>query len=441
MSFVCSTSTECMKSELDLFSLPYTQVSVEKAHYLEYKPLSSITEEGTIEFHVTGSGNEFIDLAHTMLGVKAQIFTNVNVENPNAQQLAAIASVGPVNNFMHSLFSQVDVSFNQKNVSSNSSTYAYRAYFENLLNYGHPAKSSHLSSILWAADTPGQMDNTEDANLGLVKRRAMMGNNKTVDMLGHLHCDVFNQDKLLINGVDLHLRLVKSREGFSIMDVTGVYNVRILEATLYIRRVVINPDVLIAHNNILSKTTAKYPLTRVEIKTVSLHAGIYGESLDNVVLGQLPKRLLIAFVKNRAYVGNRTLNPFNFEHFNLNYLSLYVDGVQVPSKPLQPNFAENNFIQSYLTLFSGTGIHFLNQGNCISREDYKDGNMIHVFDLSPDLSSNDSTHWNLVKQGSIRIDLRFSQALAETVNAIVYMEFDTLLEIDASRNCITDFAG
>ncbi|OXU17398.1 hypothetical protein TSAR_011106 [Trichomalopsis sarcophagae] len=28
----------------------------------------------------------------------------------------------------------------------------------------------------------------------------------------------------------------------------------------------------------------------------------------------------------------------NFQHFNVNYLSLYVDGVQIPSKPLQPRF-------------------------------------------------------------------------------------------------------
>jgi len=49
----------------------------------------------------------------------------------------------------------------------------------------------------------------------------------------------------------------------------------------------------------LSKTTAKYPLTRVEVKTFTIHAGV-GESIDNAILGQLPKRIIIGFIDNKA---------------------------------------------------------------------------------------------------------------------------------------------
>ena len=86
------------------------------------------------------------------------------------------------------------------------------------------------------------------------------------------------------------------------------------------------------------KTTAKYPLTRVEVKAVSLHSRIRGETLDNVILGQLPQRIIIGFVDNKAYNGDFKLNPYNFQNFDINFLYLYVDGVQVPSKPLEPNF-------------------------------------------------------------------------------------------------------
>ena len=146
--------------------------------------------------------------------------------------------------------------------------------------------------------------------------------------------------------------------------------------------------------------------------------------------------------KNKAFNGDRALNPFNFEHFNINFLCLYVDGVQVPSKPLQPNFrGDQLYIDAYHTLFSGTGVHFLNQGNQISRESYPNGYCLFAFDLTPDLSANECTHWNLVKHGSVRLDVRFSEALANTVNCIVYAEYDNILEIDASRQAIIDFSG
>ena len=55
------------------------------------------------------------------------------------------------------------------------------------------------------------MDDANAANQGLVKRRAIL-TDKKIDMLGHLLCDVFNQEKLLLNGVEVRVRLVLSRD-------------------------------------------------------------------------------------------------------------------------------------------------------------------------------------------------------------------------------------
>ena len=56
MAFVHHESNECSKSELDLFSIPSTQTSISKGQWIEYHPLSNITETGPIEFNVSGSG-------------------------------------------------------------------------------------------------------------------------------------------------------------------------------------------------------------------------------------------------------------------------------------------------------------------------------------------------------------------------------------------------
>jgi hypothetical protein len=81
--------------------------------------------------------------------------------------------VGVVNNFLHSLFKQVDVFLKEKQVTQATSTYAYRAYLETLLNYSPSAKDSQLTASLYYKDTAGKMDAADptladDADLTLV---------------------------------------------------------------------------------------------------------------------------------------------------------------------------------------------------------------------------------------------------------------------------------
>lgn len=146
-------------------------------------------------------------------------------------------------------------------MSSPGNTYAYRSYIETLLNYGPDAKTSHLTSALWYTDTAGHMDDTSDANQGLVSRRAFTAESKTVDMLGHVHSDIFNQEKFLLNGVELRVRLIRARDSFNLLSENTTFKVNIVEANLFIRRIKINPAVLLAHSKTLSMTTAKYPIT------------------------------------------------------------------------------------------------------------------------------------------------------------------------------------
>ena len=76
----------------------------------------------------------------------------------NGNDLDANEKVGIVNNFLHSLFKQVDVFLKEKQVTQATGTYAYRAYMETLLNYGPAAKESQLTAAMFYKDTPGKMD-------------------------------------------------------------------------------------------------------------------------------------------------------------------------------------------------------------------------------------------------------------------------------------------
>lgn len=293
MAFITSHKSPTVKTELDLFAVPPTQTSVESGSIQCYRPVSALTDTSPIEFIIPPSSEEYLDLAHTTLHL------NVRIVNILANQ-----NVAPVNNFLHSMFSQVDVFLNQRNICPPTSHYSYRSYLECLLNYGTDAKNTHLQNSMWYKDTAGRMDtivrqdeNDVNVNAGFEKRKRLAEGGRTFELYGHLHCDLFNQNKYLINGVEVAIRLVKEKPTFCLMsDMAASFE--ITEANLFVRKVRINPSILVAHARTLAICPARYPITRVEIKTVTIATGIQSKTVDNLFIGQLPKRYFSFLKKN-----------------------------------------------------------------------------------------------------------------------------------------------
>ena len=159
-------------------------------------------------------------------------------------------------------------------------------------------------------------------------------------------------------------------------------------------------------------------------------------------MGHIPKRLVLELVDTEAFSGTYASNPYNFKHHSLTQVGVYVDGEQIPRKPLFLKFSEaggQNLIAGLQSLFSGTGKLSQDSGNQINRSDYGSGYTAVCFDLSPDHCSGD--HFQLMKQGNLHVELHFGQALANTVNLIVYAEFQNVIEVDASRNVLYDYTN
>ena len=76
MAFLHSGSCASLKSEVNLFNVPPTQTTIENLNYIQYKPISSLTEGSPIEYSIPGT-SECIDLAHTLLSVQVTIAQTV----------------------------------------------------------------------------------------------------------------------------------------------------------------------------------------------------------------------------------------------------------------------------------------------------------------------------------------------------------------------------
>jgi len=147
---------------------------------------------------------------------------------------------------------------------------------------------------------------------------------------------------------------------------------------------------------------------------------------------------VIGLVTNQAFNSHVESNFFNFQHFNLNEIALYLDGQQQHTiTPIQTDYERRLYIRAYNSMFAETGKLCKDEGLYINRNDYANGYALYAFDLSADLGEDD--HFGLVRQGSVRLALKFAASLAATVTVIVYAEFENIIEVDRDRNVIFDF--
>lgn len=430
---------ECTKSELDLFSEPPLQTSVLSTTEVAYKPLSALGDDlSVIEFACLGHGDTYRDLSSIYLRVQVQLMKN----RPDTAHEDDASGV--VNNLLHSLFRQVSVYLNGVPISQSNMDYGYRAYFENLLNYGQDATSTHLDSIGWAIDS-SKMDAiaTTDLNVGFNSRKARMKKSGIIELYGRIHADMFNQHRLLLNNVDLRVALSVEKPSFYVMEAaTGKSYIKFNSVTMYMNHVQINPDILLANEMKLSHQPAIYPYKRVEVKAYTVPSGSLSLSLDNVVIGQLPNLLLFAMVDNDAYTGSRVLNPFNFKHNNIIQYHLLVNGVQTPNEPYVFDYKEGSpeiSTRGYQSLFKDTGIHYFDRGHQINKKFFDNGCFMLATDLTTDRSTESGACGNLLNQGTIRLEARFQVALPKSVTVLIYAEYDSAIKIDKNRNVYTRF--
>ena len=348
-------------------------------------------ESGPLEFTITGSGDEYLDLSSAYLHLTASI-SDGGVTTPTEGD-----KVAPVNNWVQSLFSQVDVFLNGKMVSSSSNTYAYRAYIETLLT----------------------------------------AHGKKVDMIGYIYDDVFRQTRLLPTGVKVKVRFVRATEQFSLISTRAGYKTEISSAILYVKKCKVNPEVCLALANVHKKNNMYFPIKRVDCKVFTIPARTLSAFKEGIISGQLPKKIVVGCVRNTAYNGVYNENPFNFEHFNLSNIAVHIDGPSDTVPFLDPDFTNSLYLRCFHSMFGVAGKLNTDEDLDVSRTEYDKGYTLYGFNLATD---HDQV-FEVSKRGSLRIDLKFDVALAHTINVIVYAEYENVIQIDSARNVLLDYSN
>lgn len=430
----------CPKTEGDIFSSKPIQNTIENSTTVEYRPVSTGLDE-CLEFLIPESP-DYIDTTLMKLYIKVKILdsTGAIVKNPWAGTPKAREGthVAPCNNFLGSLFSNVQIFLNHKCISSPGNQYFYRSYIEKLCNYSSESKKTHLAAAMYYDDEFDKFDNFE--NKGSLARMARMGKSGSLEMIGYLHTDLSSLNKLMLNNVNIRLKLYRNKPSFSLMtsaEAVGEYKINITDAVLLVRKVKINPSVALANEIFLKKSNARYNIERVEIKSFVIPEGTSSRVLDNCFISQMPKRILMMSVEEEAEF-NYLKNPYYFKNFGLSYAHLTGD-VFASIQPIITNYGDNEYMQAYTAFNESINTFFHDNSVGITPEMFKESTNIIGWDLTPDLSAS-QPHASIPKSGVLRLELKYVKPLPSTIKVMLYAEYESFINIDSQRNIYTDYA-
>ena len=180
------------------------------------------------------------------------------------------------------------------------------------------------------------------------------------------------------------------------------------------------------------------PIDRSLIKQYIVGSGSSDLSHFNLIRGdQLPEQIIIGVVEQTAFNGDITLNPFNFQNFDIREASLIVNGVHEPTELYKLNANAGDKVDMFANFVENTGISTDDREFGISLEDYYGGSFLLAWDRTPDKCNR--FHRHVMDSGSIDINIRLGNPLNKSVCVIVYATYSSDLKISNQKIEIKKF--
>lgn len=251
-----------------------------------------------------------------------------------------------------------------------------------------------------------------------------------MQLQGRLRHDLTtNLSSFIPSNLEVRLRLIQSLNAFRLHALEEKnYKLTILDSTFKVCFIKLTPEEIVRQSLLFDKGPAEFHYDQTEIRTFQLAKNSYSTQLENIFPGTLPSRLLIGLIPSAAYSGQITKNNFQLKHYNVNNISVTIDGQDYPGPPLRPSFRTSDYVEAYLRLVKDGG-----ENLGITLEDFSNGYTLFAFDLEyktpPGIRA-------VPLYGNLRISISFEAALPEGVSLIILSTKKSSFFIDKVRNVL-----
>ena len=240
MSFILDKSKEGFDERLNVFTVPPVETAMQQIYVKEYRAIGQISKGSTIEFDVQNNSSDYIILKDIYLNLWLDILDDKDVK------IKPTHKVTYTNLPSASVFRQVDVQIQQQVITSSvGPNYPYKAMLDTLLYTGKNDQLTWLSLGGYTKDTAGNLDDfrpNSTANGGLSTRYTKSRHGKATSYKTKLFVDILQQDRLLLNGLPINIKLYPALDKFALVYETPTgtnkdcprYSVNISNALLYV---------------------------------------------------------------------------------------------------------------------------------------------------------------------------------------------------------------
>ena len=125
------------------------------------------------------------------------------------------------------------------------------------------------------------------------------------------------------------------------------YRIVIEEAIFKCCAMDVGSGIISAHSKTLQEgRMAQYFFNQSQINNFTISQGQRNFS-ETVFQGKMPHKIVVAFVCSQRYKRNYSLNPFKFNQYNVNTMSVLISDVCMPHRPLEMNFQKGQHYAMY----------------------------------------------------------------------------------------------
>lgn len=433
LHLIDSKSPQTLLSELDLHSMPGSQVGVQNCRWTRINLKNALTpnSRGPFEFQLANNNRSFVNLK------RSWIVWNLKITRPNGDPYPFDDDNQVRTAFIQSIAGtigkQYTLHINSQVVESSNVNTAYRYYLENELNLSEDVKKANLSVAGYRIDTAQE----DEQSTGWLARSEPTLNGQSIEVACRLPLDLASQNKLLLNFMDIRLTVYTNESRFVIENLQAAVpqdlKVHINDVYVMLNEYDLVDGYMNTVEKYLQESRIQYPLTSVQMRQLYIEPGRMDSPHFTAFSTHCPKRITVALVAADAFNGHYQRSPFNFQHFNLKNLYVDVSGVLYPSRPWNLDYATNKIAPAFMATQDALGLSRSNETNGITMDMYKKGWAIYVIELSPTVHEPDL--FDLIKPGNVTISMEFSQQVpAGGIYAVILGEFDAILSLDASRN-------
>ena len=423
-----------MHSGLSLFGASEILVDFQRGYHEEvFTPTSA--DGPVLEFDFQGAetdiGGTVIDLVNLFvkLDVKLKYFGKEKAEG--------VADLKPtfVNNLMHNLFQNVEISLNGTPISSANNLYPFKALVEAELSHNASCKKGWLRCQGYEFETdPGDI-----ADGKAFTNRQKMGNNltKKFSYYGRL-ADSFLADnhKFLLPGVQVRVRLYRSPDEIvlihpnSAKETQGDFSLQILNASLLVHKIQLKNKTYLTIERMLSKKAAHYDFREIVPKSFLISSGVTMYYRDDIFNRAPISRLVMFMVPETSFSGNFETNPFHFRLMDLETVRLNREGSLVGATPPHLN---DNLVRFFHQSLKALG--FEHGGNGITLGIFEN-HFCLLFKLTADYHIEDNAIRPELTGARLGLELKFSKTTTDPVRLILLGERRSVVLIDRNREVI-----